>query len=447
MRFLRFLFGFTQPVDRRAYALWGFGLMALKYAVEAAAAWVLTRRIYTPLDFLDPRLEARSAFFRTGSPWVDAALLALSMACLWIALSMSIRRAVDAGYRASMGLLLLVPVVNLAAMLYLAGRPSDPYSRWIPPQAERPHAPLLRPALLGVAVGVGVLFALWPLMIWVRKDYSLLLFLVLPLLSSTAAAYAFNRPFAFSLGASIAVAELNVAIGCLALLLFALEGVLCIAMALPVVAVAALLGGTLGHGLASQRSMRRADWLTLLLLLPVLMGAERWSPPPPLREVVTAIEIDAPPEVVWRHVVSFGEIDAPPPWYFAAGIAYPLRAEIVGEGVGAVRHCVFSTGPFVEPITVWDPPFRLAFDVSEQPRPMRELSPWGDIAAPHLEGTLTSRRGEFRLVALEGGRTRLEGSTWYTLDMGPQAYWTLWSDALIGRIHGRVLEHVRGLAE
>jgi hypothetical protein len=447
MRILRFLLGFTQPVDRRAYALWGFGLMALKYAVEAAAAWVLTHRVYTPLDFLDPRLEARSAFFRTSDPYVDAALLALSMACLWIALSMSIRRAVDAGHRASLGLLVLVPVVNLAVMLYLAARPSDRSSRWIPPRAESAHAPLLRPALLGVAVGMGVLLALFPLLIWVRKDYSLLLFLVLPLLSSTAAAYAFNRPFGFSLGASIAVAELNVAIGSLALLLFALEGVLCIAMALPLIAVTALLGGVLGHGLAAQAAMRRGDWTAVLLLLPVLMGAERWEPPPPLREVVTTIEIDAPPEVVWEHVVSFGAIDAPPPWYFAAGIAYPVRAEIHGRGVGAVRHCVFSTGAFVEPITVWDPPRRLAFDVSEQPPPMRELSPWGDIAAPHLSGTLTSRRGEFRLVALEGGRTRLEGSTWYTLDMGPQAYWTLWSDALIGRIHGRVLEHVRGLAE
>lgn len=57
------------------------------------------------------------------------------------------------------------------------------------------------------------------------------------------------------------------------------------------------------------------------------------------------------------------------------------------------------------------------------------------------------RRGEFRLVALPDGRTRLEGSTWYTLDMAPQAYWTLWSDALIHRVHARVLEHVRDLAE
>jgi len=31
--------------------------------------------------------------------------------------------------------------------------------------------------------------------------------------------------------------------------------------------------------------------------------------------------------------------------------------------------------------------------------------------------------------------------------MWPQAYWGLWSDWLIGRIHGRVLDHVARIAE
>jgi hypothetical protein len=58
---------------------------------------------------------------------------------------------------------------------------------------------------------------------------------------------------------------------------------------------------------------------------------------------------------------------------------------------------------------------------------------------------MQSRRGEFLLVPLTGGRTRLEGRTWYQLEMFPQAYWTLWSDAIIHRIHRRVLAHIRTL--
>lgn len=35
----------------------------------------------------------------------------------------------------------------------------------------------------------------------------------------------------------------------------------------------------------------------------------------------------------------------------------------------------------------------------------------------------------------------------YQFDMFPQGYWTLWSDLIIGRIHERVLRHVKELAE
>jgi hypothetical protein len=60
---------------------------------------------------------------------------------------------------------------------------------------------------------------------------------------------------------------------------------------------------------------------------------------------------------------------------------------------------------------------------------------------------MRSRRGEFRLVSLPDGRTRLEGRTWYTLDMQPALYWHLLGDWLIGHIHQRVLAHVKQLAE
>lgn len=123
-----------------------------------------------------------------------------------------------------------------------------------------------------------------------------------------------------------------------------------------------------------------------------------------------------------------------------------MRAEIDGQGPGAIRRCEFSTGPFIEPITVWDPPRRLSFDVDSQPPPMHEWSPYRRVHAPHLDGYLRSRRGEFRLIPLPGGRTRLEGSTWYTLDLSPGRYWALWSDALIHQIHLRVLRHIDQLS-
>jgi hypothetical protein len=128
-------------------------------------------------------------------------------------------------------------------------------------------------------------------------------------------------------------------------------------------------------------------------------------------------------------------------------VAYPIRAEINGRGPGAVRRCVFSTGAFVEPIEVWDEPRLLRFSVTENPPPMKEWSPIADIHPPHLEGYLASRRGQFLLTPLAGGRTRLEGTTWYQHHMWPAAYWRIWSDGIIRRIHMQVLKHVKRLAE
>ena len=166
-----------------------------------------------------------------------------------------------------------------------------------------------------------------------------------------------------------------------------------------------------------------------------------------LRNARSSIEIDAPPDVVWRNVIAFPPLPAPSELVFRAGVAYPVRAEITGQGAGAVRRCVFSTGAFVEPITRWEPGRRLSFDVDSQPRPMHEWSPYADVAPPHLDGYFRSRRGEFRLVALPGGRTRLEGSTWYEMKIQPAGYWVLYGDWIIGRIHGRVLGHIKRVAE
>ncbi len=236
-----------------------------------------------------------------------------------------------------------------------------------------------------------------------------------------------------------------------AALLAGIEGVVCLAMASPIVLFLSLAGGAIAYSLRASFWRRRSSPALLLLLLlsaPLLMGAEAAVPRrAPVYAVRTAVEIDAPPEVVWRHVVSFRQLPPPDDWVFHTGIAYPVRAEIRGRGVGAVRYCEFSTGPFVEPIEVWDAPRRLAFRVTANPPALQELSPYQGIHPPHVQGFLVSRRGQFLLTALPGGRTRLEGTTWYQHGLYPVGYWRLWSDWIIHRIHLRVLEHVKRLSE
>lgn len=233
-------------------------------------------------------------------------------------------------------------------------------------------------------------------------------------------------------------------LGCCLFLLLGAEGVLCIAMSLPVVVPLTVLGSWLAYEIGNGRDTQTGIAMTLLLPLSLWFDV---SAKPPVFAVRTAMVVNAPPEQVWKHVVAFSEIPEPDNWLFHTGLAYPKRARIEGSGPGAVRYCDFSTGTFVEPIDVWDEPHRLAFRVASIPPPMVETSLYGRIYPKHLSGYFVSRHGEFRLTSLAPGRTLLVGSTWYSHGLWPAEYWRWWSDAIIHRIHLRVLNHIKALAE
>jgi hypothetical protein len=297
-------------------------------------------------------------------------------------------------------------------------------------------------AAFGVLVGLAMMGVS---VVWLR-GYGASLFLGAPFVMGFVSALAFNRDAPRSVMATLGVAYLTLIVVAGLIALLALEGLVCLLMALPLALLLASLGAVLGRQVAFGGNPAAAV-TSLLVTLPVLTGFEARGLRAPLREVVTAVDIDAPPEVVWTNVIGIAELPPPSEWIFRLGVAYPVRARIRGAGVGAVRTCEFSTGPFVEPITDWDPPRRLAFDVRAQPPTMQEWSPYRYVAAPHLVDGLRSERGEFRLLRVGPGRTRLEGSTWYRNNLFPQLYWNAWSDALVQRIHRRVLEHVKRRCE
>lgn len=233
------------------------------------------------------------------------------------------------------------------------------------------------------------------------------------------------------------------------------EGFLCIMMALGLVLAIGLPFVLLGCLIAcvSQRSGRPpgkhyTPFIIVLAGLPLLTAMEfQTGVAERIFNTSTSVVINAPREVVWRHVVSFGEIGGEPAWYFRRGVAYPLRARIEGTGVGAVRYCEFSTGPFVEPITVWDEPNRLAFDVQNSPPAMTEWNPFHKVAPPHIDDYFQSHRGQFLLEDLGDGRTLLTGTTCYSHRIAPSWYWNLWTEFLLHDIHNRVLRHAAELAE
>jgi uncharacterized membrane protein YhaH (DUF805 family) len=444
---LSLLFGFRERVPRRLYLQVGFGLMLLKYVVDAGIIAAATGRLWTPVDYLVPLLTLRSETVEALPAWLTLALVLWTLPFLWIGVSMTMRRAIDAGRSPWWCLAFFLPGLNYVVMIALSILPGAAHVDWDASPVRATAVRRLRSAGAGVVASIGIVLLAIVVGVFVLETYGLALFLATPFLVGVVTAYAYNRGHPRTFGETWSVVLLSLLMVGGTLILFALEGLLCILMAIPVGMLTALFGGAVGRAIAIRSGAPPPAVAYGLLLLPGTAVMDAVAPAEPVFEAVTAIEIDAPPERVWEAVVAFRDIEEAPGLPFRLGIAYPLRASITGTGVGAVRYCEFSTGSFVEPITAWDAPRRLSFDVAEQPPVLQEWSPYRNVYAPHVHGYFRSERGEFRLTPLPDGRTRLEGSTWYTLDIHPRPYWRWISEALLHRIHVRVLRQVQRQAE
>lgn len=444
-------------IGRQRYALVGFFAFAVKFLIDRVVAGAFFHRAWLPWSYVMFPLRPSVPWNATGTgePIFAATMLLVAIPFIWLGVSLTVQRLRDAGQPLWLVVLFFVPVINILFLLLLCVMGSHPQAElrqaapwpetrgldsWIP--RSKVGAAMVA---IGATLAAGLLFA--AISIQLMKTYGLGLFVAAPFCLGLFSVLVYSYHEGRSLGQCVTVALLPVALLGGVLVVVAFEGLICILMAAPFAVALAAFGGMVGFAIQSRYWLARGSPAMLsvvLLFTPAFAGMEHILKPQPGTFVVkSAIEVQAPPEVVWKKVVAFSEIAPPRELIFRAGIAYPIRAEMIGNGPGAVRHCVFSTGAFVEPIKIWDEPRLLRFGVTENPPPMHELTPYGNIKAPHLHGYFVSHQGQFLLTALPAGRTRLEGTTWYTHTMWPEIYWHWWSDYVIHRIHMRVLVHIR----
>lgn len=453
---LKMLFGFAGTMSRRAYVTVALVGVLVKHAVDLYAASDIFHRPWSPLNYLVPLGIPVPLNAMTASDRVFVlSMLAISLPFAWVGIAITVKRFRTIGWPIWVCVLFFVPIANIVSFAVAAAFPERPAEeeqsrmRWL---ARVVPIDSLGAALLAIAVSAALGLLCVALGTRVLTSYGWGLFAAIPFSQGAIAAFLYGVHRRRSLRESAGVALCAMLLTLIGLLAVALEGAICIAMAAPLAFILAFIGALFGHVVQNSRGPRmRIDAAMLFVLLfisPAIMGAEAAAPrSAPMYMVRSQIVIDAPPMKVWRSVISFPDLPPPKELAFRLGIAYPERAKIVGRGVGAVRYCEFSTGSFVEPITVWEPGRRLAFRVAHNPEPMRELSPYPGLQTSHLRGYMVSRHGEFDLKALPGGRTLLVGKTWYQHHLWPGAYWAVFSDDIIHRIHMRVLRQIKRLAE
>lgn len=307
-------------------------------------------------------------------------------------------------------------------------------------------------ALIGfVATGVLTYAVYWitldmsPQTSYWSNLYGFGLFLFVPLALGLISGLAL--PPSESFGQYVKVALAALLLGVLSVFFFAMEGVICLVMASPILFGASILGAMIAWLIRGQ-SYRRSAQLSVLVLLPAALFADLHEHHSPAEgSVTTSIVIHAPASRVWPLIHNFDHLPEPGFWLFRNGVAYPLAAKTLGAGVGAERHCVLSTGDMPEVVEAWEPNRLLRFRVLHTPDCMKETSPYGRIDTPHIHGYYECEEGEFRLTPLANGDTLVEGTSWYRYHIYPAAYWALWTDTIVHQVHLRVLNEIKKRAE
>lgn len=167
----------------------------------------------------------------------------------------------------------------------------------------------------------------------------------------------------------------------LVLILFKVEGYVCVILSAPIVIAGLGLGGCIGQPIRKYVFDRdkapKTARLMIIVLLPVLLSGanqlERAAYDFVRTETITSTTLlDAPPEQVWNSIKRVDRIDLPRPFLLRIGLPVPVSCALEDERTGAERTCYFDSGYIKETITEWKPPLSLKMNITDAQVPGRD---------------------------------------------------------------------------
>lgn len=235
------------------------------------------------------------------------------------------------------------------------------------------------------------------------------------------------------------------------------EGVICIAMIMPVW-IAAAVGGALASVWTHRRSTTDEDIeginrvsLAAWTILPVFLVIAETTVRPQWteREVVREIIVKARATDVWPQLVEIRNVKPGEGlWTFThnvLGVPQPTDAKIESRDGAAVRKAKWGEGIYFEEKVVFERPgkamrWRFAFpDKSLQDHTDKHIAPDGD--------SLRILSGGYDLEPLEDDRTRIRLFTRYAMKTRLPGYMEWWGERLIGDVQRNVLQVIAGRVE
>jgi len=276
--------------------------------------------------------------------------------------------------------------------------------------------------IVGTLSGVLIIVGAVAISALVFRAYGWGLFVLTPFVVGITTGFLVNRQELQSMRATNSLVLLAAALGCFGLIMFALEGLICLILASPLAAAVALAGGALGRR-AARIGKGPIGPVYCIALLPAMFAVDALYPPAITMMTDESLLIDASAAQVWQAVTSDEPIHEPATVVGRMGLAYPQRSHFSGRGVGAIRTGYFSTGEAREQITDWKEGRLLSFMVISQPPAMEEMSPYRQVHAPHVVGYFETGETQFEIQAVGERQTRLTIRAAHRLRIDPVIYW------------------------
>lgn len=437
-------FRFQGKTRRADYAFASLILLLVQYALVAVISARLGQPLHADWRFFAMPLRALAPMKEFPAA-AEPIALALVLIFAWAFGALAFRRANDAGVNGFIAALAMTPVIQVPAIVFLSVAPSRAGEE---AQAATEQSRFTwRIAAQGVLAGIGLTMFAVAIGALVFGSYGVGMFVVSPLVIGAVTAFLANRTGDIGAKRTFLLVTLALALGGIALVVVALEGVVCIVLASPLALLAALIGGLLGRAIARAGTRSARPSLMSVAFLPLVFASESALPANTYFETRETIEVRAPAHAVWLSIVHMEPIVAPPALPFRLGVAYPISGEIVGSGVGALRRGRFSTGVAIERVTAWRADRELAFVVLSDPPAMHELSPYAHVNAPHVKGYFKTIETRFEIVPEGPDRCRILEQTTHELRLDPILYWMPFARWIIHENNMRVLSHIAAQAE
>ena len=415
--------------------------------VAIVAAFGTTDHRTLDFGFYVVPMHALTGVFQASELRIVTTFIYLLVAA-WALAALSFRRAANAGVSGWIAASAIQPAIQVPVIVFLCVVPPRTSAAAPPTTGSDAASPSFwAAAAQGFIVSIALTLLFVALGALAFGSYGYGMFVASPFIIGAVTAYIANRKRDLGTERTMLVVLMGTAIGGAALLAVALEGVVCIGLAAPLGFAVAVIGGLLGRAIAVRLGSSPGQTMGAIALVPLIFVSESLMPTTTRFDTQQAIEINAPPAVVWQSIIRMDMRDEPVALPYRLGLAYPLGGEVVGEGVGALRRGEFSTGTALERVTEWIPDRKLAFVVEKDVPALRELSPYEHVHAPHVRGYYLTNLTSFELVPLPGNRTQLVERTSHELKLEPILYWMPLARLVIDLNNDRVLRHIKRQAE